>query len=67
MMTTTPRPKSDSEILMEGKSTGLGDTIAKITTKIGIKPCGACKRRQKFLNKKFPYRKNIDEVKTSDG
>jgi len=37
------------------KSKGLGDTIAKITTKIGIKPCGGCKKRQQKLNKMFPY------------
>ena len=38
-------------------SRGLGDTIAKITRKLGIKPCGGCKRRQKKLNKLFPYRR----------
>ena len=38
------------------KSRGLGDTIAKITTKLGIKPCKGCKKRQKWLNRIFPYR-----------
>ena len=42
------------------KSEGLGDTIAKITTKIGIKPCGGCKKRQKWLNEKFPYKDSLD-------
>lgn len=37
-------------------SRGLGDTIAKITKAAGIKPCGGCKRRQRVLNKLFPYR-----------
>lgn len=36
-------------------STGLGDTIAKITTALGIKPCGGCKKRQTWLNEHFPY------------
>ncbi len=36
-------------------SRGLGDTIAKITTKLGIKPCKGCKKRQKWLNKIVPY------------
>ena len=36
-------------------STGLGDTIAKATKAIGIKPCGGCKKRQAALNEKFPY------------
>lgn len=34
---------------------GLGDTIAKFTGLIGIKPCNACKKRQDKLNKMFPY------------
>jgi hypothetical protein len=37
-------------------SRGLGDTIAKLTRKLGIKPCGGCKKRQKRLNELFPYR-----------
>lgn len=41
-------------------SRGFGDTIAKITTAIGIKPCGGCKGRQKTLNKLIPYK--IDRV-----
>lgn len=38
------------------KSRGLGDTIAKMTTAVGIKPCGGCKKRQEYLNKKMPYK-----------
>ena len=47
------------------ESTGLGDTIEKITTAIGIKAavkflagedCG-CTERKQTLNKKFPYKK----------
>ena len=38
-----------------GKSKGLGDTIAKVTSAVGIKPCGGCKKRQEKLNKIFPY------------
>ena len=36
-------------------SRGLGDTIAKMTKAVGIKPCGGCKKRQKKLNKWVPY------------
>jgi len=39
------------------KSKGLGDSIAKLTTSIGIKPCGGCKKRQKKLNNMFPYKR----------
>lgn len=43
------------------KSKGLGDTIAKVTKATGLdklapKDCG-CKKRQKKLNKMFPYKK----------
>ena len=39
------------------ESRGLGDTIAKMTKAVGIKPCGGCKKRQEWLNKKVPYKK----------
>ena len=38
------------------KSIGLGDTIAKMTKAVGIKPCGGCKKRQEILNKAVPYK-----------
>jgi hypothetical protein len=37
------------------RSRGLGDTVAKITTAMGIKPCGKCKERQAKLNALLPY------------
>jgi len=37
-------------------SRGLGDTVARITRTVGIKPCSGCKRRQQKLNQLFPYR-----------
>lgn len=37
-------------------SRGLGDTVAKITSAVGLKPCGGCKQRQAWLNERFPYR-----------
>jgi hypothetical protein len=39
------------------KSKGLGDTIKRITEKIGIKQCGGCKKRQDALNRLVPYKK----------
>lgn len=35
---------------------GIGDTIASFTKRLGIKPCGGCKKRQAKLNKLFPYK-----------
>jgi len=37
-------------------SKGVGDTIAKITSAVGIKPCGGCKKRRAKLNEMFPYK-----------
>lgn len=39
-------------------SRGLGDTIAKITSAVGIQPCGGCQQRQEALNRMFPYRQD---------
>lgn len=33
---------------------GVGDLVAKVTSKVGIKPCGGCKKRQAVLNHYFP-------------
>mgnify|MGYP005841394783 CR=1 FL=1 len=38
------------------QSRGVGDTIAKATSAVGIKPCGRCKKSQKWLNDRFPYK-----------
>lgn len=46
-----PKPEPEPE-----KSKGLGDSIKKVTDKLGIKQCGGCKRRQATLNKYFPYK-----------
>ena len=35
------------------RSSGLGDTIAKVTSAVGLTPCGGCKQRQAKLNKIF--------------
>ena len=39
------------------ESKGLGDTVKKITEKMGIRQCGACKKRQEALNRLVPYKK----------
>jgi len=38
------------------KPRGLGDTIAKLTKSVGVKPCGGCNKRQAKLNQLFPYK-----------
>lgn len=54
-----PVPKRKS------RSLGLGDTVAKFIHWISfgrIKPCCGCRRRQKFLNKVFPYNRKRKET-----
>ena len=49
--------KREAEWKSSGQvSTGVGDTIKKVTDKLGIKQCGGCKRRQALLNQMFPYK-----------
>jgi hypothetical protein len=38
------------------KSEGLGDSIAKLTEAVGIKPCVGCEKRKNILNKLFPFK-----------
>ena len=38
------------------QSRGLGDTIAKVTSAVGIKPCRGCNERIEKLNKLVPYK-----------
>jgi len=40
-------------ILKEDK--GLGDTVSRVTKKLGIKECGPCSNRKKYLNERFKY------------
>lgn len=52
-------PISNSSTVNTSRSTGLGDTIAKVANKLGFtktKDCG-CQKRQEFLNKLVPYGK----------
>jgi hypothetical protein len=48
----------------KNRSRGLGDTIAKVTSAMGIKPCGDCKERQKMFNELFPYRRKKNDAPT---
>ena len=38
---------------------GLGDTMANVLKKFGVKPCESCKKRQGVLNKIFPYQRSL--------
>jgi hypothetical protein len=34
---------------------GLGDTVSRVTKKLGIKECNSCNTRKKELNRRFNY------------
>lgn len=38
---------------------GLGDAVAALTTKLGVKPCGGCKKRQVALNKAVQFKPRL--------
>lgn len=38
-------------------SRGVGDTIAMVTTALGVAPCARCNRWRAALNRIFPYRR----------
>jgi len=52
---TRPRPFRHN--CPNAPSRGLGDTVAKVTRKLGIKPCAGCKKRQELLNRLVPYKR----------
>jgi len=46
--------KARSMQVLQQSTIGIGDAVAGVTKAAGIKPCGACKKRQAALNKATP-------------
>jgi hypothetical protein len=44
------------------ESAGLGDTIEKITRRLGLRPCQRCRERRRRLNRLFPYAKSSPDA-----
>ncbi len=61
---STPSEDIDmSNVKVKKESVGLGDTISKVTSLLGVTPCENCKKRADVLNKMFPYlKKDIREM-----
>lgn len=51
-----------SEHRVSQKWRGLGDVVASATKAIGIKPCGGCTERQKWLNKLVPFKDSSENT-----
>tara|TARA_R100001082_G_scaffold110915_2_gene92399 strand:+ start:13977 stop:14414 length:438 start_codon:yes stop_codon:yes gene_type:complete len=63
---TDPKPDLVDNTKELSPSKGLGDTIAKATKAVGIKPCGKCQQRRKALNKMFPYKQKDQDPSGQD-
>ena len=48
----------DGQVYDGVSSRGLGDVVAKVTSAVGVKPCGKCKKRQAKLNKVVPFKRS---------
>ena len=48
--------ESFHRICGERRDIGLGDTLARFFRWLGVRACRRCKRRQRKLNRLFPYR-----------
>jgi len=55
-------PDAEGKDITTTAAKGLGDTIASMTKAVGIKPCGGCKKRRKWLNEKFPYKQKSEQL-----
>ena len=53
-----------NSINVSKKSKGLGDSIAKVTTFFGIKPCANCSVNVGKLNKAIPYSGSPKRIST---
>ena len=43
---------------MTDEAEGIGDVIKRITSAVGITPCGGCQQRAQALNERFPFRRS---------
>jgi len=49
--------KGVRSLLDELPPEGLGDVVARVTKRLGIKECSGCKARRRWLNRKVPFRR----------
>jgi len=53
------RPAPRRRCPIASPSRGLGDTIAKLAKRLAIPLCRGCNRRRRWLNRLFPYLRNL--------
>jgi hypothetical protein len=52
-MAAKPRPRHTARLpgFVSDEPVGLGDVVKRVTTTVGIRPCGGCQRRAATLNR----------------
>lgn len=50
--------KQDNLIERIRKARGLGSSVEEITKSLGIKPCGGCKKRRDWLDRRVPFKRD---------
>jgi hypothetical protein len=41
------------------KAKGLGSAVKEVTMALGVQPCGGCKKRADWLDRKFPFKRKV--------
>lgn len=55
MSKTTREPWRFSLPFFPDEEIGLGDALKRVTSSMGIKPCGRCQQRAEFLNRMLVF------------
>ena len=58
--------KNKTKTMETPPSLGIGDSIEKITSKLGIKKCDACDNRRKNYNTLFTFVKQVSDFEEGD-
>jgi hypothetical protein len=49
--------------VLDGRGIGLGDLVQNITHSVGLKTCGGCENRRKFMNQvQLPTKKRRERI-----
>jgi hypothetical protein len=50
-----------------GPDRGAGDTIHRVASAVGIKPCQGCRERRAAMNEGLPYARKAYQQRLADG
>jgi hypothetical protein len=52
------RKRIEKTEIQETPSRGIGDTMGKVLSRAGLRPCGSCQSRRRWLNRIVPYKRS---------